>query len=151
MRKRCLDFLIDSSFPFVLSFKDEDGRECHRQYYAATVEIKDFNVMIDARTILNQSIKNDLKTYDHIRKIATGEGDDCRTGCLLDYLYFKSYYELIAIDLSKQQKLDSEPKAKQENNFTRNLDRTECATIFLIIEEAKETILDFSTGTAKLL
>ena len=115
------------------------------------MEIKDFNVMIDARTILNQPIKNDLKTYDHIRKIATGEGDDCRTGCLLDYLYFKSYYELIAIDLSKQQKLDSEPKAKQENNFTRNLDRTECATIFLIIEEAKETILDFSTGTAKLL
>ena len=134
-----------------MSFKDEDGRECHRQYYATTVEIQDFNVMIDARTFLNQPIKIDLKTYDHIRKIATGEGDDYRTGRLPDYLYFKSSYVLIAIDLSKQQKLDSGPKAKQENNFTRNLDRTECATIFLIIEEAKETILDFSTGTAKLL
>ena len=134
-----------------MSFKDEDGRECHRQYYATTVEIQDFNVMIDARTFLNQPIKIDLKTYDHIRKIATGEGDDYRTGRLPDYLYFKSSYVLIAIDLSKQQKLDSGPKAKQENNFTGNLDRTECATIFLIIEEAKETILDFSTGTAKLL
>ena len=134
-----------------MSFKDEDGRECHRQYYATTVEIQDFNVVINARTFLNQPIKIDLKTYDHIRKIATGEGDDYRTGCLPDYLYFKSYHVLIAIDLIKQQKLDSGPKAKQENNFTGNLDRTECATIFLIIEEAKETILDFSTGTAKLL
>ena len=134
-----------------MSFKDEDGRECHRQYFATTVEIQDFNVVINARTFLNQPIKIDLKTYDHIRKIATGEGDDYRTGCLPDYLYFKSYYVLIAIDLIKQQKLDSGPKAKQENNFTGNLDRTECATIFLIIEEAKETILDFSTGTAKLL
>ena len=56
-----------------MSFKDEDGRECHRQYYATTVEIQDFNVVINARTFLNQPIKIDLKTYDHIRKIATGE------------------------------------------------------------------------------
>ena len=38
------------------------------------------------------------------RKIATGQGDDYTTGCLLDYPWFKNYYKLIAIDLSKQQK-----------------------------------------------
>ena len=61
------------------------------------------------------------------------------------------YYKLITIDLSKQQKLQSDPKAIQKNNFTRNLDRAECPTMFSIIEEAKETVLDFSKGTVKVL
>ena len=61
--------------------------------------------MIDGRNFFDQPIKNDLKTYDNIRKIATGQGDDYTTGCLLDYPYFKKYYKLIAIDLSKRQKL----------------------------------------------
>ena len=69
--------------------------------------------MIDGRNFFNQPIKNDLKTYDNIRKIATGQGDKYTTGCLLDYPYFQKYYELTAIDLNKQQKLDADPKAKQ--------------------------------------
>ena len=156
MRNRYLDFLIDPSFQgvnrrFVLSFKDDDGRESHKQYYLPTVEIKDYNVMIDGRNFFDQPIKNDLKTYDNIRKIATGQGDDCTTGCLLDYLYFKKYCKLIAIDLSKQQKLDADPKAIQQINFTESLDRAEDETMFFIIEEPKETILDFSKGTVKVL
>ena len=55
--------------------------------------------MITERNFFNQPIKNDLKTYDSIRKIATGQGDDYTTGGLLDYPYFKKYYKLIAIDL----------------------------------------------------
>ena len=74
------------------------------------MEIKDYNDMITERNFFNQPIKNDLKTYDSIRKIATGQGDDYTTGGLLDYPYFKKYYKLIAIDLSKQ-KLDADPKA----------------------------------------
>ena len=115
------------------------------------MEIKDCNVMIDKRNLFNQPIKNYLKTYDNIRKIATGQGDDYTTGCLLDYPYFKIYYKLIAIDLSKQQKLDADPKAIQQINFTGNLDRAEGSTMFFIIEEAKETVLDFSKGTVKVL
>ena len=107
--------------------------------------------MIDGRNLFDQTIKNDLKTYDNIRKIATGQGDDYTTGCLLDYPYFKIYYKLIAIDLSKQQKLDADPKAIQQINFTGNLDRAEGSTMFFIIEEAKETVLDFSKGTVKVL
>ena len=48
------------------------------------------------------------KTYENIRKISIGEGDDYTTGCLLDYSYFKENYKLIAIDLSKQQELDAD-------------------------------------------
>ena len=67
--------------------------------------------MINGRDFFDQPIKNDLKAYDNIRKIATGQGDDYTTGCLLDYPYFKRYYKLTAIDLSKQQKLEADPKA----------------------------------------
>ena len=67
--------------------------------------------MINGRDFFDQPIKNDLKAHDNIRKIATGQGDDYTTGCLLDYPYFKRYYKLIAIDLSKQQKLEADPKA----------------------------------------
>ena len=68
---------------------------------------------------------DDLKASGNIRKIATGQGDYYTTGCLLDCLYFKKYHTLIAIDLSKQQKLDADRKEKQQINFTGNLDRAE--------------------------
>ena len=70
-------------------------------------------------------------------------------GCFLDYPHFKEHYKLIAIDLSKQQKLDADPKRIQQINFTENLEKN--ATIFFIVEEAQETVLDFSKGTVKFL
>ena len=65
--------------------------------------------------------------------------------------YFEKYHKLIATDLRKQQKLDSDPKAIQQINFTGNLNRAQGATMFFIIEEGKETISDFSKGTFKVL
>ena len=53
------------------------------------MEIKDYNVVTNQRNFFDQSIKNDLKTYDNIRKIATCRGDDCTTGLLLDFTYLK--------------------------------------------------------------
>ena len=94
-------------------------------------------------------MNSDLKTYENIRKIATGQGGDYTTGCLLDYSYFKDYYKMIAIDLSKQQVLDADPRAIQQINFTANLDRAGNTTMFFIIEEAKETVLDFLQETVK--
>ena len=70
------------------------------------------------------------------------------TGCLLDYPYLKDYYKMIAIDLSKQQPLDADPRAIQKINFTANLDR---AGNTMFIEEAKESVLDFSQGNVKVL
>ena len=58
---------------------------------------------------------------------------------------------MIAIDLSKQQALDTDPRAIQQINFTGYLDRAGNTTMFLIFEEAKETLLDFSQGTVKVL
>ena len=102
--------------------------------------------MIDGRNLFDQTEKNNLRTYN-IYKIATGQGDDYTTGNVLDYPNFTKYYKLIAIDLSKQQKLDADPKVIQQINFTGNLDRAEGATMFFIIKEAKETVLDFSKET----
>ena len=79
----------------------------------------------------------------------TGQDDDYTTGCLLDYPFFKNYCKLIAIDLSKQQKLDADPKAMQQINFTGNLYWAEAATMFSILGEAKETVLDFQKEQLK--
>ena len=75
--------------------------------------------MIDAKNGFDQPVKNDLKRYDNIQKIATGQGDDYATGCLLDYNYFKRYFKMIAIDLRKQQALDADAKAIQQINFEK--------------------------------
>ena len=107
--------------------------------------------MIDGRNFFDQLINNMNKTYENIREIATGKGGDYRTGCLLDYPYFKSYYKMIAVDLSKQQELDADPRKIQQINFTANLDRDGNTTIFFIIEQEKETIFEFSEGTVKIL
>ena len=107
--------------------------------------------MIDSKNFFDQAIKNDKVTYENIRKISIGQGYDYTTGCLLDYTYFKKYYKMIAIDLSKQQALDADPRAIQQINFTANLDRPGNTRIYFILEEAKETVLDFSKGTVKVL
>ena len=107
--------------------------------------------MTDGKNFFDQPINSMTKTYENIRKIATGQGDDYTTGCLLDYSYFKENYKMIAIDLSKQQALDADPRAIQQINFTANLDREGNTAMFFIIEKAKETVFEFSQGTVKVL
>ena len=107
--------------------------------------------MIDGTCIFDQPVNNDFKTYENIRKMATGQSDDYTAGCLLDYSYFKENYKMIAKDLSKQQALDANPRTIQQINFMGNLDRPGNTTMFFITEEAKETVLDFSQGTVKVL
>ena len=82
----------------MLAFEDDAQRTSNKRYYIPNVEIKDYNVMIDGKNIFNQPIKNNKITYENIRKTAIGHGDDYTTGCLLDYTYFKKYYQMIAID-----------------------------------------------------
>ena len=105
--------------------------------------------MIDGKNFFDQPINSMTKTYENIRKIAAGQGDDYSTGCLLDYSYFKDYYKMIAIDLSNKQALHADPRAIQQINFTANLDWEGNTTMFFITEEAKETVLDFSQETVK--
>ena len=84
----CLDFLINPRFQgvnrvFVLLFENKENRTVQTKYYLPLVETKDYNVTIIGRNFFDQPVKNKLITYDNIRKIATGQGDDYTTGCLL--------------------------------------------------------------------
>ena len=65
--------------------------------------------MLDGKNYFDQPIKDNKVTHENIRKVTTGQGDHYTTGCLLDYIYFKNYYKMIAVDLSKQQALDADP------------------------------------------
>ena len=135
---------------FVLSFENEDDRTSDSTHHLPKIEIHN-NVMIDGKNFFDQPINSELKTYENIRKIATGQWGDYTTGCLLDYSYFKENYKMIAIDLSKQQVLDADPRAIQQINFTANLDRAGNTRFYFILEEAKETVFEFSQGTVKVL
>ena len=80
-----LDFLIDPSVQgvntlFVLSFENECDRKVHTGYYLPKVEIKDYSVMIDGKNVLDQPVKNNIRTYDNIRKVSSGQRDDFTTG-----------------------------------------------------------------------
>ena len=125
---------------FDLAFETDAQRTSNKRYYIPNLEMKDYNVMIDGKNFFDQTVKNDKVTYDNIRKIGTGQGDDYTTGCLLDYNYFKKCYKMIAVDLCKQQALDADPKAIQQINFATNLDRVGNKRIYFILEEAKETV-----------
>ena len=88
-----LNHLVEPSFQgvnrlFVLAFEGDAQRTSHEAYYVPNVEIKDYNIMINGENFFDQPIKNNKVTYENIRKIATGKGDDYTVGCLLDYSYF---------------------------------------------------------------
>ena len=107
--------------------------------------------MINAWNFLYQPVKNCLGTCNNIQIIETGQGDDYTTGCLMDYLYFKNFYKIIETHSRKKQDLDADEKAIQQINFTGNLDWSKNKKIVFIIQEAKETIVDLSQGSVKVL
>ena len=151
-----LDYLIEPSFQgvnrlFVLVFENDTQRTSSKGYYLPKVEIKNYNVMINEENFFDQPIKDNKVTYENIRKITTGRGDDYTTGCLLDYPYFKDNYKMIAVDLSEQPALDADSRAIQQINFTENLDREDNTRIYFILEESKEVKLNFTHGTLKVL
>ena len=155
-RNSNLNHLVEPSFQgvnrfFVLAFENDTQRTSHAGPYLPNIQLKDYNIMINGEKVFDKPIKSNKVTYENIRKITTGQGDDYTTVCLLDYPYFKDSYELIAVDLSKQQALDADPRAIQQINFTENLDRNDNTRIYFILEEPKETILNFAQGTVKVL
>ena len=146
---------LDASFQgvnrlFVLGFDRGDNdpkRDRYRRYYLPRVDITKYNVLIDGRNFYDQPINDKIRQYDEIRKVATGKGDNYATGCLLDYKYFKDFYKLVAIDLSKQKELD--PRAIQQIEFYGKLSAD--AFVLFVLEKSKETVLEFYKGTAKVM
>ena len=150
-----LNHLVEPSFQginriFILPFSDDTQRTSHTGYCLPNVEIKDYNIMINGEKFFDQPIKDNKATYENIGKIATGQGEDHKTVCLLDHPYFKDSYKMIAVDLNKQQALDADPRAIQQINFTANLDRTN-TRIYFILDEAKGTILNLAQDNVKVL
>ena len=105
--------------------------------------------MVNGKNFLDQQVRDDSRRYDELRHLNLGQGDDYTTGCLLDYNYVKDSYKIIGIDLSKQSALDADPRAIQQINFTGSVPaRTK---IFYVLEQAKETVLDFSQGMVRVM
>ena len=119
----------------------------YKNYFLPRLKIKNYNIKIDGRSFYDQSINDLIIQYDEIRKISTGEGDDYTIGCLLDFAYLEKKYKLIAADLSKQKALDADSTVIQQINFTGNTDNK--IRIYYILEQSKETILEFSKRTTK--
>ena len=105
-------------------------------------------------TFMINQLMTQIKQFDENRKMSTGQGDDYATGSLLDFIYFKKNYRLIAADLSKEKALDANSRAIQQILFTGKIKATVANTrviIFYILEKSKETILEFSKRTTKVL
>ena len=156
--------LLDSSWQgvkrlFVLAYNNKEGDnkvsvDSYKKYFLPRVKIENYNIEIDGKNFYDQPINDSIKQYNEIRKISTGQGDDSTTGFLLDFAYFENNCRLIAVDLSKQKALDTDSRAIQQIIFAGKIKAAEVNTkviIYYILEESKETILQFSKGTTKVL
>ena len=124
--------MVDPTFTkvnrlFVLSFKNEDDRTSFSKYYKPTVEIKDYNVVINGQFFFNVPIKSKEETYENIVELS--KNNNYITGNLLDYENFSNHYKLIATDVSKQADLGA-ADTMQQTNFIGRLERNEGAAMF---------------------
>ena len=147
-----LKILIDRTFTnvnrlFVLAYQNADDRQSFSQFYLPNVMVKDYNVIIDKLAFFDLPIKTEEEAYKKIIDIS--RNNEYTTGNLLDYDYFKKYYKLIAIDLSKQQVLQENEDLIQQINFIGKLE--EAANVFIIIEKKENTILEFSQNLANVI
>ena len=141
-----LNILTDPTFTnvnrlFVLAYQNA-------QFYLPRFMVKDFNVIIDKLAFFDLPIKTEEEAYAYEKIIDITRNNEYTTGNLLDYDYFKKYYKLIAIDLSKQQVLQENEDLIQQINF---IGRLKEAAVFIIIEKKEHTILEFSQNFANVL
>ena len=146
-----LNILIDPTFTnvnrlFVLAYQTANDRQSFSQFYLPNVMVKDYNVIIDKLAFFDLPIKTE-EAYEKIIDIS--RNNEYTTGNLLDYDYFKKYYKLIAIDLSKQQVLQENEDLIQQINFIEKLE--EAANVFITIEKKENTILEFSQNLANVI
>ena len=147
-----LNILINPTFTnvnrlFVLAYQNAGDRQPFSQFYLPRVMVKDYNVIIDKLTFFDLPINTEEEAYEKI--IDVSRNNEYTTGNLLDYDYFKKYYKLIAIDLSKQQVLQENEDLIQQINFIGRLE--EAANVFFIIEKKENTILEFSQNFANVI
>ena len=138
VRNPNLNHLAELSFQgvnilFVLAFEDEAQRASNKRYYLPNVGIKDYIVMIDEKNFFDQPIKNSKITYENIRIIATGQGDDYTTDCLLDHAYFRDNY--------KHKISFYQYKMTQYNSLNINLSNSQLNKLKSTIKNETEAVL----------
>ena len=132
---------------FALAFNNANNdakkveRNNHRKHFLPRVNTTNYTVLINGRNFYDQPINDQIKKYDEIKRTATRNGNDYTTGCLLDYQYFKNHYQLIAVDLSKQNELNGDPRGIKQIEFYGMLDMK--PQVCTILEKSKETVLEF--------
>ena len=147
-----LNIFIDPTFTnvnrlFVLAYQNVDDKQSFSQFYLPNVMVRDYNVIIDKLAFFDLSIKTEEEAYEKIIDIS--KNNEYTTGNSLDYDYFKKYYKLIAIALSKQQVLQENEDLIKQINFIGKLE--EAANVFIIIEKKENTILEFSQNLANVI
>ena len=141
-----LSISIDPAFTnvnrlFFLAYQNVDDRQSYDESYLPKVMVKDYNVIIDKLAFFDLPIKTEEEAYE--KSIDISRNNEYTTGNLLDYDYFKKYYKLIAIDLSKQQVLQENGDLIQQINFIGRL--TEAANVFIIIEKKEKNYIRIFT------
>ena len=147
-----LNILIDPTFTnvnrlFVLAYQNADDRQSFSQFYLQNVMVKDYNIIIDELAFFDLPLKTEEEAYEKVIDIS--RNNEYTRSHLLDYDYFKKYYKLIAIDLSKQQVLQENEDLIQQINFNGKLE--EAANVFIMIEKKENTILEFLQNLANVI
>ena len=118
------------------------------KYYLPRIDLNNYNVIIDGRNFYDNPIESDIEKYRELKKVMIGKGEDYTTGSLLDFNYFNEHYKLVAVDLSKQEELDPDPRATQQIEFKYMIGKS--SIIYWVLEKSKETILEFYKETVKV-
>ena len=147
---------LDPSFQgvnrlFVIAYNrgnNQPTRNGQQKYYLPRTDLEKYNVIIDGRNFYDNPIESDIEKYRELKKVMIGKGEDYNTGSLLDFNYFDKHYKLVAVDLSKQEELDADPRAIQQTEFKYMLGTN--STIYWVLEKSKKTILEFYKGTVKV-
>ena len=116
--------LLESSdylFQFIQTNFYDSKRFKTRRYYLPKGIIKNYNIIINGKNFYDDAIDSDIKLYEEIRKLTTGQGEGCTTECLLHYDNIKNYYKLIATDLNRLKELDADPKAIEQMEMVGQL------------------------------
>ena len=148
-----LNILVDPTFTnvnrlFLVAYgQNNNDRQSFSRFYLPNVMVKDYNVIIDKLAFFDLPLKTEEEAYEKIIDIS--RNNEYTTGKLLDYDYFKKYYKLIVIDLSKQQVLQENEDLIQQINFNGKLE--EAANVFFIIEKKENAILEFSQNFANVI
>ena len=111
-------------------------------------------MIINGKKFYDQPIDSYVKQYEEIRKLAAGQSKDYTTGCLLGYEYKKTHYRLTADDLSRQKKLDADPKVIQQTEFVgqlknsdgRDADEAESMFVSTILDKKQRNEIKLFSG-----